>query len=235
MTPINDFENYKISDSGEVFNTRTQKFLRSATNKQNGYLYISLYKNGVGSTFLVHRLVAIAYIPNPENKPFVNHKNSIRADATKENLEWCTQSENIQHGYDFGFMTQEARKNFKDFELELILNSVLAGEDLTAIALQKEVGLSRLSINIRKYAEQVNLLSEYEASLKEQKRVRNTEANASKKQAILQFTKDLVLLGEHESLHSAAKSLGKTSGSISNALNPNFKQHTAYGFIWKFK
>lgn len=68
----------------------------------NGYKYVQLYKSGVYKWIMIHRLVAIAFLDNPENKPFVNHTNSIRHDNYFDNLEWCTQKENIAHGIKYG-------------------------------------------------------------------------------------------------------------------------------------
>lgn len=74
-----------------------EKILSNWINKW--YEHIILFKEWNRKSFSVHRLVAEAFIPNPENKTQVNHKNWIPTDNRVENLEWCTQSENLVHAY----------------------------------------------------------------------------------------------------------------------------------------
>lgn len=64
-----------------------------------GYYSSRLTKNGKGTTVRTHRLIAVSFIPNTDNKPCVNHKNGIKTDNSIENLEWCTHSENQLHSY----------------------------------------------------------------------------------------------------------------------------------------
>lgn len=66
------------------------------------YLRVFLHKNSTVRRFTIHRLVALAFINNPENKPQVNHKNWIKDDNRAENLEWCTASENMHHAFSAG-------------------------------------------------------------------------------------------------------------------------------------
>jgi hypothetical protein len=66
---------------------------------KKGYLVVSLYKEGKREKYLVHRLVAEAFIPNPDNLPFINHKNEIKTDnRATENLEWCDSKYNMNYG-----------------------------------------------------------------------------------------------------------------------------------------
>jgi hypothetical protein len=232
MIPISGFENYAVTETGVVVNTNSGKVLKPSLN-ENGYLYVSFWKDKKGHSRTVHRLVATAYIPNPLDKPFVNHLDANRGNPHRGNLEWCTQSENIKHAYGIGNMSQ--KQNFTSDELDWLLNEVLQNKTMTELALAMKVGLSRLTINLRKHAYKVELTKEFEVILTEQKRERNTQANEQKKTPIQQLDREGNVLAVFPSLSAAARALGKdTSGPISNALNPNNSQRIGYGYQWKY-
>lgn len=88
---------YKVSSYGKVFSVRTNILL--SADISTGYPTVVLSVNRVKKKFLVHRLVAAAFIPNPEGKRCVNHINGIKVDSRVENLEWCTHSENEIHSF----------------------------------------------------------------------------------------------------------------------------------------
>ena len=97
---IPDYENYKVSNLGIVKNinyrgTGKEKILKGTS--YNNYVYVTLRKNNESKTFLLHRLVAQAFIPNVENKPCINHIDCNRKNNKVNNLEWCTQQENIAY------------------------------------------------------------------------------------------------------------------------------------------
>ena len=87
------YPNYEVSDQGEVRNAKTKKLL-SLKKKIRGYVYVHLHQDGKSKVVTVHRLIASAFIPNPNNLETVNHINYIKDDNRVENLEWMSYSEN---------------------------------------------------------------------------------------------------------------------------------------------
>ena len=79
------------------------------TNK-SGYMRIKLSKNGIRTWYLVHRLVALAFIENPDEKPYVNHKDGNKANNSVDNLEWCTSRENQVHAFATGLKQPTRRR-----------------------------------------------------------------------------------------------------------------------------
>lgn len=117
MQEIKGFEGlYSITKQGDVishakivkvgnkggYRIQQEKPLKKAD--MNGYCRVHLYKNNKVFAKLVHRLIAEAYIPNPENLPWINHIDANTKNNSINNLEWCTPKQNSQHAYKMGLM-----------------------------------------------------------------------------------------------------------------------------------
>ena len=103
---------YEVSNKGKVRSSKDkitkskrhgvrkwqQRILRQKTDK-NGYKRVSLWKNKTDKTFLVHRLVALAFLPEVEGKEYINHIDGNPSNNYVENLEWCNHKENLIHAY----------------------------------------------------------------------------------------------------------------------------------------
>lgn len=111
---------YQVSNKGNVkgldryvkhnyggYALRKSKLLKKNI-QELGYLKVRLRNNPKDSCQFIHRLVAEAFIHNPEKKPQVNHKNAVKTDNRVENLEWCTSKENIKHSHIMGLQTTES-------------------------------------------------------------------------------------------------------------------------------
>ena len=117
---IDGFEGmYQVSDRGRVRSVeRTVKMNRGGVEydmhhkgrvlhtavTKDGYVTVHLTKCSKPYSFRVHRLVALAYIPNPDDMPEVNHKDGVKTNNTPSNLEWCTKSHNIRHAFKHGLI-----------------------------------------------------------------------------------------------------------------------------------
>ena len=103
---INEFDNYAISNLGNIKNIKKGNILTPYLNT-NGYLTYTFCQNGIKKTFRLHRLVALYFIDNPNNLPYVNHKDGDKTNNKVENLEWCTAKENDVHARSSGLKNQE--------------------------------------------------------------------------------------------------------------------------------
>ena len=124
--PIFGYESYyEVSNLGRVralartvlCRNQVCSFLRTYPAKllpahalEHGYMQVTLNKHGKSKAFLVHRLVAQAFLPNPDNKPEVNHKDRNGSNNAVSNLEWVTKLENMQHALATGWAPQLSRK-----------------------------------------------------------------------------------------------------------------------------
>jgi hypothetical protein len=94
MENIKNIEGYLISKEGLIYNAKRKRYLFGHLSKEG---YVIFYMKG--KAYKLHRLLAIQYIDNPENKPYINHINGIKNDNRIENLEWVTPKENVIHAW----------------------------------------------------------------------------------------------------------------------------------------
>lgn len=134
--PIKNYEGYyKVSNLGRIrsldrkvtvwFGKR--KYIGTFVNgeiNRDGYnrVQLNVAEKGLRERFYVHRLVAEAFIPNLENKPFINHKDGNKLNNSIENLEWCTSQENHQHEYETGLGARGERQWKHKLNEEQVLN-----------------------------------------------------------------------------------------------------------------
>jgi len=98
---VNGTTEYMVSNVGRIKSLKYDKErMLIPVLHPNGYYRISISKNGTSKLFLLHRLVAIAFLQNKKNHKCVNHKNGVKTDNSVENLEWCSYSENIKHAFE---------------------------------------------------------------------------------------------------------------------------------------
>lgn len=156
--PVPGLSGYDVSNFGRVrswqgsHRRRTTALMLKPANQSKGYVFVNLYNAGRAHHSLIHRLVALAFIPNPENLPEVNHLTGIKNDNRLENLEWSTQLGNRQHAWATGLVTTERMverwklrpRRSTDDQIKEIRQRAAAGENPRLIA--AEFGYSRSSV-----------------------------------------------------------------------------------------
>lgn len=144
--------NYEVDENGVVYNLTTGKRIRQSLNR-DGYVIVYLWKDNKPKAKTVHRLVALAFIENPENKPCVNHKDGVKHHNFVENLEWSTYSENTKHSFDNGLQiplkgSEISWSNFTEEQIHEVCK--LMQDGFRNVEIEEKTGLPRwLMKNVR--------------------------------------------------------------------------------------
>ncbi len=220
---------YSISDKGEVRKDTNNYMMKLQI--QQGYCHVTLQINKKPKRFRVHRLVAEAFIPNPESKPYVNHIDGNRTNNEVSNLEWVTPQENTRHAIDTGLMSPTRERAVVQFNLDGTkvreYKSISEAARLTG-SLDEKICMccqfKREQHNGYQWryknecGEQLSPIQEYKTK--------------SKKVAQIDpKTNEIVAI--YDSITQAAKAVNGSSGAISNIINHKKQTKTHHGYAWK--
>lgn len=143
--PIPSDPNYGVSVDGWVCSFRKGKVLTPKKN-WDGYLRVQLWHRNKCRFVSIHRLVAETYIPNPDNLPFVNHKDGNKGNNRVENLEWCTQRQNIQHAWRTGLSKGHLNRLGKPVR-QLTLEGGLVEVFPSQMEVERQLGISHVNVS----------------------------------------------------------------------------------------
>lgn len=142
---IDGYPDYTVTPSGEIYSYKykTPKRLKTHITRR-GYERVGLCKNGKQKLFFVHDIVAHTFVPNPSNKPYVNHKDEDKTNNRADNLEWCTVSENNCYGTRLDRIAESKKK--KIVQLDFLGNVIKIWNSQTDAA--KALELDKRNINL---------------------------------------------------------------------------------------
>ena len=163
--PITGFEQYGINKNGDVYSYRRNKVLKQGM--RGLYKRVILFKDRKFYYFHTHRLVAKMFISNPDDLPQVNHKDGNKLNNRIDNLEWCTCSYNVKHGYDIGLSTPPWKGKKRDELTTEKLRTCHIGRKQSKDWVEKRIAQRRgvnhpLATKVAQYDLQGNFIRQYD-------------------------------------------------------------------------
>lgn len=217
---------YYITQDGKCYNSNTGKYLKGQVNYKNGYKSYNLtLPDGSKKRVYAHRLVALAYINNPQNKKEVNHIDGNKENNCVDNLEWVTSQENKQHALEKELKKQKHVFCFtKDKVLVAEYKSISEAARIVGIA----VSLIQQEVNKEVKALSGGFYWSYEPKLKQT----ITYHNFGKAKQVNQYTKDGKFIMTYPSTGTAAKAINGNSSHVGECCRGKIKSYK--GFIWRY-
>ena len=216
---------YSVSTEGEVRKDTTNYILSQSS--QQDYKFVTLLINGQQKRMRVHRMVAMTFIENPDNKPYVNHINGIRYDNNVENLEWVTQSENIQHAVRTGLMQNGRKKAVIQYNLNG--DRMATFESASEAARQTGGSQSKITMCCKRQRETANDYQwRYYDDIQDVQKVEKRFITGKK---VAKCDEEGNILEIFPSFKEAARAVNGTSSAISRVCSGVNKTHKGFG--WK--
>ena len=217
--------NYSVSDDGQVRNDKTNRILSQST--QQDYKHVTLSIDGKQKRMRVHRLVAEVFLDNPQNKPYVNHKDGNRGNNSVENLEWATPAENTQHAVLTGLFVSGVAKPVNQYSLDGQL--MMTFPSATEASRQTGTAQEKITMCCKRQRETANDYQwRYVNDLQDVGKVQKKFITGKK---VAQCDDEGNILNIYESFREAARAVHGTSSAISricSGLNVHHK-----GYRWK--
>ena len=216
---------YSVSTEGEVRKDTTNYILSQSS--QQDYKFVGLIINGKQKRMRVHRMVALAFIDNPDNKPYVNHINGNRSDNNVENLEWVTPSENTQHAVDTGlFKSGRARA----VQYNLNGEQMATFESASEAARQTGGSQSKITMCCRRQRDSANDYQwRYYNDIQDVQKIEKKFITGKK---VAQCDEEGNILKIYPSFKEAARAVNGTSSAISRVCSGTNIRHK--GYKWKY-
>ena len=216
---------YSVSTEGEVRKDTTNYILSQSA--QQDYKFVTLLINGQQKRMRVHRMVAMTFIENPDNKPYVNHINGIRYDNNVENLEWVTQSENIQHAVRTGLMQNGRKKAVIQYNLNG--DRMATFESASEAARQTGGSQSKITMCCKRQRETANDYQwRYYDDIQDVQKVEKRFITGKK---VAKCDEEGNILEIFPSFKEAARAVNGTSSAISRVCSGTNIRHK--GYKWK--